>query len=92
MTDSNGQRLQRFGLRFLRSADATNQIKRPELPGLVRHELRHTCGPLAIAAGANILAVQRLLGHDTASMTLDVYGHLFSDDLVDVAKATRHGG
>jgi integrase len=42
---------------------------------------------LAIAAGANILAVQRLLGHETASMTLDLYGHLFSDDLTNVAKA-----
>jgi integrase len=29
--------------------------------------------------------VQRLLGHETASMTLDEYGHLFSDDLTAVA-------
>ena len=57
------------------------------LPGLVPHELRHTCASLAIAAGANILAVQRLLGHETASMTLDLYGHLFSDDLTNVANA-----
>jgi hypothetical protein len=38
-------------------------------------------------AGANILAVQRLLGHDTATMTLDTYGRLFSDDLTNVAKS-----
>ena len=42
---------------------------------------------LAIAAGANVKAVQRLLGHQTASMTLDLYGHLFDDDLVAVADA-----
>jgi integrase len=57
------------------------------MPGLVPHELRHTCASLAIAAGANVLAVQRLLGHETASMTLDLYGHLFSDDLTNVAKS-----
>ncbi len=57
------------------------------MPGLVPHELRHTCASLAIAAGANVLAVQKLLGHQTASMTLDLYGHLFSDDLTNVAKA-----
>ncbi|WNG95284.1 tyrosine-type recombinase/integrase [Mycobacterium sp. ITM-2016-00318] len=39
------------------------------MPGLVPHELRHTCASLAIASGANVLAVQRLLGHLTASMT-----------------------
>jgi integrase len=57
------------------------------MEGLVPHELRHTCASLAIAAGANILAVQRLLGHDSATMTLDTYGHLFSDDLTQVAKS-----
>ncbi len=29
--------------------------------------------------------VQRMLGHKTASMTLDLYGHLFPDQLDDVA-------
>jgi integrase len=61
-------------------------------PGLVPHELRHTCASLAIASGANVLAVQRLLGHATASMTLDRYGHLFSDDLTAVATALDIAG
>ena len=56
------------------------------MPGLTPHGLRHTCASLAISAGANIKAVQRLLGHETASMTLDEYGHLYSDDLEQVAK------
>ena len=58
-------------------------------PGFTKddHELRHSCASLAIASGANVLAVQRLLGHATASMTLDRYGHLFSDDLTAVAKS-----
>jgi hypothetical protein len=28
--------------------------------------------------------VQRMLGHATAAMTLDLYGHLFDDDLSGV--------
>jgi integrase len=55
--------------------------------GLIPHELRHTCASLAIAAGASVLVVQRLLGHATASMTLDRYGHLFNDDVTRVAEA-----
>ncbi len=55
--------------------------------GLTPHMLRHTCASLAIASGADVLAVQRLLGHATASMTLDRCSHLFSDDLTAVAKS-----
>jgi integrase len=36
---------------------------------------------LAIAAGANVKVLQTLLGHKTATLTLDRYGHLFPDDL-----------
>jgi integrase len=42
---------------------------------------------LAISAGANVKVIQRLLGHATAAMTLDSYGHLMSDDLAEVATA-----
>ncbi|OCB58455.1 hypothetical protein A5722_07200 [Mycobacterium vulneris] len=56
------------------------------VPGLVPHELRHTCASLAIrSAGASIKAVQALLGHKTATMTLDRYGSLYDSDLDAVA-------
>jgi hypothetical protein len=55
--------------------------------GLTPHELRHTCASLAIAAGANIKVLQTLLGHKTATLTLDRYGHLFPDDLGRIAGA-----
>jgi len=55
--------------------------------GLRLHDLRHTCASLAISAGANVKVVQRLLGHKTAVLTLDRYGHLFPDDLDAVADA-----
>jgi integrase len=55
--------------------------------GLTPHELRHTCASLAIAAGANVKVLQTLLGHKTATLTLDRYGHLFPDDLDRIADA-----
>ena len=36
-------------------------------------------------AGANVKAVQRMLVHASAAMTLDVYAGLFNDDLDAVA-------
>jgi integrase len=65
------------------------------LTGLTPHDLRHTAASLAVAAGANVKAVQRMLGHASAAMTLDVYADLFEDDLDHVAErldqAARHG-
>ena len=55
--------------------------------GVRLHDLRHTCASLAISAGANVKVVQRLLGHKTAVLTLDRYGHLLPDDLDAVATA-----
>jgi integrase len=45
------------------------------------HELRHVAASLAIASGAPILVVQQLLGHQSAVLTLGVYGHLYGDQL-----------
>jgi integrase len=57
------------------------------LPGTVRfYDLRHTCASLLIREGASIKAVQKQMGHATAAMTLDVYGHLFPDELDQVAE------
>ena len=55
--------------------------------GLTLHELRHSCASLAIAAGATAKVLQTLLGHKTATLTLDRYGHLFPDDLGRIADA-----
>ena len=48
------------------------------------HDLRHTAASIAVHAGANVKALQRMLGHASASMTLDVYADLFDSDLRDV--------
>jgi integrase len=53
------------------------------------HDLRHSCAGLAVAAGVNVLALQRMLGHTSAKMTLDTYADLFDDDL-DAVAVTLH--
>jgi integrase len=55
------------------------------LAGLTPHQLRHTAASLAVSVGANVKAVQRMLGHKSAAMTLDVYADLFDKDLDVVA-------
>jgi integrase len=55
--------------------------------GLTPHALRHTPASLAIAAGANVKVVQTMLGHKSATMTLDLYGPLLADQLDQVADA-----
>lgn len=50
------------------------------------HNFRHTAVSLAVSAGAKIMLVSKFAGHAKASMTLDVYSHLFDDDLSGVAE------
>jgi len=49
------------------------------------HDLRHTTASLAIAAGADIKTLQSMLGHASAVMTLDRYGHLVPGRSEEVA-------
>lgn len=59
----------------------------PDFPQLTVHDLRGTAASLAVSAGANVKAVQTLLGHASAAVTLDTYASLFPDDLEQVAEA-----
>ncbi|MCJ0980408.1 site-specific integrase [Rhodococcus sp. ARC_M12] len=59
----------------------------PEFPRITPHDLRHTAASLSISAGANVKAVQTMLGHKSAALTLDTYADLFPDDLEAVAEA-----
>ena len=60
-------------------------LKTAGLPHIRIHELRHTAASIAVASGANVNAVQRMLGHSSAQMTLDVYAGLFDTDLDTLA-------
>lgn len=64
------------------NGEPTTDWPRPTL-----HDLRHTAASLAISAGANVKAVQTMLGHKSAALTLDTYADLFPDDLDAVADA-----
>jgi hypothetical protein len=57
------------------------------VPRITPHDLRHAAASLAVSAGANVKAVQKMLGHASAAMTLDTYSDLFDDDLEAVATA-----
>ena len=62
-------------------------VTEARIPRVTPHDLRHTAASLAVSAGANVKAVQKMLGHASAAMTLDIYADLFDDDLEAVATA-----
>ena len=55
-------------------------------PRITAHALRHTAASLAISAGVNVKVLQRMLGHKSAAMTLDVYADLFESDAEALAE------
>ncbi|MBH0053183.1 tyrosine-type recombinase/integrase [Salinibacterium sp. SWN139] len=85
------KRVQAEDVKVAAKATAVGEEERPVMPRVTPHDLRHTAASLAISAGANVKAVQRMLGHASAAMTLDRYAELFDDDLDGVAEALdRH--
>ena len=56
-----------------------------DLPPVRLHDLRHGAASLALAAGADLKAVQELLGHATIVLTADTYTHLLPDIATDIA-------
>jgi integrase len=66
--------------RFRKAAEA---FGRPEV---TPHYLRHTAASLSIASGADVKMVQRMMGHKSGAMTIDLYGHLWDEGLDDVAR------
>ena len=78
-------RVSNYRKRFFTAAVEKCQAVDKTFPTITPHDLRHTAANLAVSAGANVKAVQRMLGHAKASMTLDVYADLFDDDLDSVA-------
>ncbi|MGJ4844847.1 tyrosine-type recombinase/integrase [Leifsonia sp. Le1] len=79
---------------FLRRPDTTfrrpswwnTALRDAHMDHLTPHALKHTAASLAVSAGANVKALQRMLGHKSAAMTLDTYADLFEDDLDGVAE------
>ncbi|WP_131766138.1 tyrosine-type recombinase/integrase [Candidatus Protofrankia californiensis] len=57
-----------------------------ELPPITLRDLRHGAATLALAAGADLKAVQELLGHATITLTADTYTHLLPDLASEIAE------
>ena len=55
-------------------------------PELRFHDLRHTFAALAIAAGISMEKLQRLMGHESITTTIDMYGHIPVDTLSEEMK------
>ena len=51
-------------------------VKAAGVPPIRFHDLRHTHASLLLARGTPVLDVSRRIGHASAAMTLDVYGHV----------------
>lgn len=66
-----------------RAADAANEAAEALVPFPLMyhpHDLRHFYASALIAAGHSVETVRARLGHSKASITLDVYGHLWPDN------------
>ncbi len=55
------------------------------------HELRHTFGSLLIMSGANLVSVQKLLGHSNPKITAETYAHFAPDYLLAEVNLLRFG-
>ncbi|QYN17634.1 site-specific integrase [Amycolatopsis sp. DSM 110486] len=53
------------------------------------HDLRHTHASWQISEGVDLMTVQRRLGHESITTTVDRYGHLVPDQLVKAALAAE---
>ena len=71
--------IQRIVSRYAKLAGITKKVS--------PHTLRHSFATDLLMNGADIRSVQTMLGHKSATMTLDLYGHLFGDRLDLVADA-----
>jgi integrase len=49
--------------------------------------LRHTAGSLALAAGATIVTVSKMMGHRNVTTTMNTYAHELPDDFDNLAAA-----
>jgi integrase len=63
-------------------------LKDAGLSGIRLHDLRHFYASGLIAEGCDVVAVQRALGHATATTTLSTYSHLWPTAEERISKAS----
>lgn len=55
------------------------------------HDLRHTCATLLLKAGAPIQHVRRVMRHASITTTINIYGHLVTEDLRSILETLGAG-
>lgn len=64
-------------------SEKKNEGREIVLPRITPHILRHTACTKMIRSGMNIKAVQTLMGHSNADVTLDIYTHIADNQIQD---------
>lgn len=65
---------------FRRESDWAKAAAACGHPGLRPHDLRHTAATLWLGTTGSVKVTQAVLGHASATMTLDLYGHLLDSE------------
>ncbi|PJM74186.1 site-specific integrase [Bifidobacterium primatium] len=86
-TDADGQYVRQQSIGKNHVSWYAHALRRAGITPLKPHDLRHTAASIAIRSGASPKAVQRMLGHRSAAMTLDTYADLFDKELDDVSSS-----
>ena len=75
-TDKHGHPIEALSLWL----DFKNLLKKAGLPPETRfHDLRHICASLLLAKNVHPKLVQKMLGHSSIAMTLDLYSHVMQE-------------
>jgi len=53
------------------------------------HSLRHTCGAWLAMTGTHVKVVQQVMRHQSITLTMDTYGHLFPGQEADAVERMR---
>lgn len=56
------------------------------VPAFSAHSIRHTVASQLVRVETNVKAVQEILGHASAKMTLDVYAEAMPEDKADTMR------
>jgi integrase len=69
---------------FRNRTNWTTTVSRANLAGLKLHDLRHSAGSaLLVASRGDLLAVSRILGHSSPTVTGAIYSHLLDGQIFD---------